>query len=272
MTDYMLNYQAGDQLVRFKMDLDLSFPADRWIIQADMHGSFYEPDIAATMFRCIKPGDTVVDVGANVGYFTCLMAALVGPMGRVFAFEPASGNLKKLSANVKLNDFSQVKIIPKAVGAESKQVQLYISADDSGGNALWNPALWWENKKSKEYGCDCESVEMTTLQAALGKHVPTFIKVDTEGAETEVLRDLKWEPRPVIIAELSHFALAQFGSSEQVLRALMRSSGYQTFLPYRTGDLPKLVPPGTRTDFSHNINLLFSTIEDVSNMWPEVRG
>ena len=260
MTLQTLTYQAGERTVSFKMDLDPTFPADRWIINADMNHVPYEPDVTAVMFRTIKEGDTVVDVGANVGYFTCMMAALVGPTGKVYSFEPASENLDRLYRNLGVNEFGQVKVVPCAVDAAPRRVELYLSADDSGGNALWDPGMWWENTKSKLVASHV-TVEAVTLGMQVEERV-SLIKIDTEGAEERVLKGawaiLRGE-KPTVIAELSHFALAQLGSSEQSLRALMAAHGYSTFLPYYTGDLPKLVPPNTRIAFPHNVNIFFTS-------------
>src|ERR1700722_2471622 len=102
MTIQTLAYQAGERLISFKMDLDMGFPADRWIINADMHRIAYEPDVSNFLFRVLKEGDIAIDVGANVGYFTCLMAAIVGPTGKVYSFEPGLNNLPKLDKNLAL--------------------------------------------------------------------------------------------------------------------------------------------------------------------------
>lgn len=275
MTVQQLLYQAGNRQISFHMDLDPTFPADRWIIDADMHRVPYEADITSILFRTIKEGDTVVDVGANVGYFTCMMAVLVGPTGKVYSFEPGLNNLPNLDKNIELNGFKQVKIVEKPAWSSRTTKQFYHSLDDSGGNALWDPGLWWENKKSQK-GKDARLVETTTLDNEVQESV-ALIKIDTEGAEQSVLEGARYvlDRLPfcnTVIAEISNFALEQMGSSENLLRAMMEKKGYNTFLPYATGDLPKLVPPGTRINFPHNVNVLFSTIEDVATMWPEVRG
>ena len=64
----------------------------------------------------IKPGDIVIDVGANIGYFTCLMSKLVGETGHVYSFEPELNNFKMLKMNVEENNCSNVTIEQKAIG------------------------------------------------------------------------------------------------------------------------------------------------------------
>ena len=60
--------------------------------------------------RYLRPGDAVMDVGANMGIYTLLMAAAVGPTGRLLAFEPGEGAFEILTANVRLNQLSQVEL------------------------------------------------------------------------------------------------------------------------------------------------------------------
>ena len=63
----------------------------------------------------IQPGDTVLDLGANIGYFTLLFAKLVGNNGIVFAFEPEPQNIALLTKNIKINNYKNVTLVPKAV-------------------------------------------------------------------------------------------------------------------------------------------------------------
>ena len=60
-------------------------------------------------------GNFVIDLGANIGYYTCILAKLVGKDGKVFAFEPDPRNLKLLEKNIKVNEYNNVVIVDKAV-------------------------------------------------------------------------------------------------------------------------------------------------------------
>ena len=72
---------------------------------------------------------------------------------------------------------------------------------------------------------------------------------------------------PYIVAELNEFALIQMDSSQAAVRGFMAELGYETFLLYRDGVLPKLVPAGTRIESVYGLNVLFSTVEDVAAFW-----
>jgi FkbM family methyltransferase len=75
----------------------------------------------------IKKGDVVLDLGAHIGYFTCLFAQLVGESGKVFSFEPAPNNFKLLKKNVEVNGYKHVVIEQKAVSNVNTTVKMYLS-------------------------------------------------------------------------------------------------------------------------------------------------
>ncbi len=75
----------------------------------------WEPHVTAVVRSVLRPGDVVVDVGANIGYFTLLAARLVGSSGRVHALEPSVGTYERLVANLELNDAANV--VPERVAA-----------------------------------------------------------------------------------------------------------------------------------------------------------
>jgi protein-L-isoaspartate O-methyltransferase len=70
----------------------------------------YEPEYLVALAQLVRPGDTVVDIGAHEGYITCWLAQCVGPRGRVVAVEPNPENLGYLRRNVDLNDYGHVDI------------------------------------------------------------------------------------------------------------------------------------------------------------------
>lgn len=83
-----------------------------------------EPELTAMIERVLAPGQIVADVGASVGYFTCLMSQAVGPRGRVIAFEPWPKSLRYLRHNVEVNDLQHVTVVPAAVFDQSGQAHL----------------------------------------------------------------------------------------------------------------------------------------------------
>lgn len=251
----------------FLMDLDEGFPPDKWIL--DGRG-WYEPEIYHAIKRFLRPGDVAVDVGANVGYFTCLMASIVGREGSVFSFEPGPGNLEKLRRNIEINAFNNVTVIPKPAWSFERDTFFYLSADDSSGNALWDPALWPENVKTQAFS---ERIKTkTTMVSKYAPHSLRLIKVDAEGAEEEILKGVDLSYMPVVIAEINPFGMQQMGSSPEKLREYMYKWRYEMFFLDQEGKLPKLIPRDTRLLQYHIINVLFATVRQVGMAWGEADG
>jgi hypothetical protein len=108
------NITHGSAKLEIKLELDESPLNENPILDFLRGGNLYEPHIANLLVRVLGKGDVAVDVGGNIGFFTVLASILVGPAGRVVAFEPGTENLERLRANLALNDCKNVTIIEKA--------------------------------------------------------------------------------------------------------------------------------------------------------------
>ena len=154
----------------------------------------YEPHLTAVFERYCRPGMTVVDVGANLGYFSLLASKLVGPAGRVVALEPNSENCRLLLSSLRLNGTSNVDLLP-------------VAADEAPGWAYY----------ATHVGSNGGLVDDDNLLAHFGTVVPTFrlddlvngkvdfLKMDVEGAEGRVVRGaarIIEKDRPIVTTEL----------------------------------------------------------------------
>ena len=262
---------AGDRPMR--MNFDDGFPNELLILrQLQMHGA-YEPELTNLMLRVLRDGDAVIDVGANVGYFSMLAATCVGPNGRVLAYEPDPDNIARIEKNVADNSFGSVVIGAAPVHSAVEDVTFHFNADNNGGNALWDPGQFPENVASRAAPRRV-TMRSTTLDLEAAKHdlgKLKLIKIDTEGAEYGILKgaaDLIRDGRvPFIVAELHEFGLKQMGASAAEFRAYMEDMGYSTFVLHNDDALPRLIPPGTRILAPAIINLLFSTPDAVGQYW-----
>ena len=108
-----------------------------------------EPEVQAALRSLLREGDTFVDVGAGVGFFTVLAARLVGPSGRVIAFEPAKPFAEAVRANVELNRFAQVEVDggrlgprrPGDAGGAGEPTATLERVPESGGEAVRTATL-----------------------------------------------------------------------------------------------------------------------------------
>lgn len=152
----------------------------------------YEPGVSARISSLLKPGMTFCDVGANLGIFTLLASRLVGPQGRVFAFEPIPENYTVLDRNIKLNDATNVSLICKAVSDKNGTTPIFLSIDSGSHSISSKPATSNGNQ------LDVEMVRLDSMS-----EIPRIdlLKIDVEGAELEVLAGLGELSVPNVILE-----------------------------------------------------------------------
>ncbi len=269
-----LDFSSRGRSLRMELDLDRARSNENSIIKFLERGRHYEPDVSLMMCKIVEAGDVVVDVGANAGFFTVLLGALTGASGRVVSFEPGDNNLPRLKNNIALNKLTNIALVEKAASDAPGEIKFFINSDDSGGNALWDVGTFPGNVKSAA-APQAVTIQATTVDAEferLGLPSPKLIKVDTEGAELQVLGGCKKMLAgcrvPFVIAEYHPFGLVKMGTAPEALRAFMEGLGYSTFAMYYDGTMPKLIPPGTEIAIPSIVNLLFSTPEHVGRIWP----
>ena len=141
----------------------------------------------------VKPGNTVIDLGANIGYFTLLAAKLVGSSGKVYAFEPEPRNFKYLKKNLELNGYSQVAAHQAAASDKRGKTKLFIceyetghhTINQSGGIKAYRP----EREVNESNFVEINTVSLDEIFA--GKEdLIDVMKIDIEGAEALAIRGM----------------------------------------------------------------------------------
>ena len=162
----------------------------------------YEPEVCQIITRIVKPGWVCVDVGAHVGYFTLLLAKLVGEHGHVIAFEAHPENAEQIRSNVRINGYeARVQVENMAVSdGNYHRVKLFPGRKHS--SAEWNIV-----------GHDVEGnptqPELDVPATSLDSYFPPgsrvdFVKMDIEGAEAQALRGMRrllQEYKPLVFVE-----------------------------------------------------------------------
>jgi FkbM family methyltransferase len=154
---------------------------------------------ASLVRSLLHPGMTIVDVGANVGYYTLMFAQAIGSTGRIIAIEPSPENLPELRLNVDRNKLRNVKIISKAVGNERKLIGLR-SGINSGVVRDDVPAF---------------SVEQDLIDNIITTPIDV-VKIDVEGYEGFVIEGahrVLLEYRPIVFLEVHPIEVKCYGSS-----------------------------------------------------------
>jgi FkbM family methyltransferase len=102
------------------------------LTQIVLHSGIWEPEETRSFCERVRPGDTVIDVGANVGWYTVLASRLVGEQGKVIAFEPDPINFAFLKRNVEANGCRNVVLEQKALSNEPGTLRLFLSTKNKG--------------------------------------------------------------------------------------------------------------------------------------------
>lgn len=200
-----------------------------------LRGEEAEIETAQWLQSVIKPGMTVVDVGANVGQMTLEMAHLVGPMGRVIAIEPGPGNLAVLRRHVEGNGYAdRVTIIAAACCAvHGGRMEL----DIPGGNAAGVGSGFQlsgigivQNPQAASMPNTKLSVSTVSLDGIVTawRFSPAVLKIDVEGAELEVFRggsELLARRKPAVRFGFHPFAFDDAGKAQSAIKALLLKAG-----------------------------------------------
>lgn len=183
-----------------------------------------ELPVQEALARSVRAGSVFYDIGANVGFLTTIGAKLVGPTGKVYAFEPVPANAAYVRLNSKLNGFEQTVVFQQAVSAASGRSTLTLAAY-SGGAALSNVPAPPDAVNSIEVPVVC----VDDLVFAQSLPAPNVVKIDVEGAELDVLKGMNRtisEHHPVIIYEIDDAMRANFDDKYEACKEFLEERGY----------------------------------------------
>ncbi len=165
----------------FKMFLN---PRDIALTPILMCRGQWEPNETVWIIKSLKKGDTFIDVGANVGYYTIIASKKVGDEGRVYAFEPDPESFALLKANVRVNGLTNVVTEQKALSNEPGVLKLYLAARNRGDHRIYSP----ESDPDREF-VEVEAVTLDDYFAGDDRPIDV-IKIDTQGAEGVIFEGL----------------------------------------------------------------------------------
>ncbi len=186
-----------------------------------------------------KKNMTIIDVGANVGYHTLILSQIAGETGKVFSFEPEINNLNLMKENIALNHFKNIEVLRKAASSQNGSIKLYLSNSDNLGV---HSTVYCAETLSKEY----EEIEAVRLDdfAKENNIKVDFVKIDVEGAETDVLAGMDTilkTHRPILVVELVEKLQKLKGlSTASVKKELFEKYQYQSYKILDSGEIEKL--------------------------------
>ncbi len=179
----------------------------------------YEPSSVELTKKLIRPGMKCIDVGAQTGFYTCLMASLIGETGKVYAFEPMPSSHGILAKNIRENNFEH-------------RVQLYqVAVSDVAGTI---DGVMVSNMYVIGHVDGAQKVKLETVRIDDVINEPiNIIKIDIEGHEPSAIRGMQsllLKDRPTIISEANEYWLHTCSNSNaNEYIELLRSFGYDVY-------------------------------------------
>jgi FkbM family methyltransferase len=213
----------------------------------------HETSTSLVIESLLGPGETFVDVGANVGFFSVLAGRSVGPAGKVYAFEPVDDVRDRLIENILLNELSNVIVRPEALSDREDSVEIYVGPRNHRGLSSLRPL--------KNDSGGVQEVKTTPLDRFLpeGERV-AMVKVDVEGAEflaVTGMRDCLARDKPDLIIEVTDSYLRRFGHTAEMLCSLLAELGYRMYAIDHAGLVP--IVDARAQGLPEQFNALFTT-------------
>ncbi|TFI30671.1 FkbM family methyltransferase [Streptomyces sp. 4R-3d] len=189
----------------------------------------WEPHMTRWIRSRLHPGDTFVDVGANIGYYTVFASRLVGPRGHVVAVEASPTFHQRLSQHVRLNKCDNVRAINGAVADEWKKLTFVLA---SSANMGANSIVPYDGPVESSF--EVEAFPLVELLDPVEISSARVIKIDVEGAEGSVVRGMipmldTLRPHCEITVEVTPDRMAQLGDSAEELMKTMRDHGFHAY-------------------------------------------
>ena len=178
----------------------------------------YEPLLTKVVKKIIKEGDVVLDLGAMIGYYTLILAKLVGEKGKVFAFEPDPDNFELLKKNIEINSYQNTTLIAKATSNKTGKATLYRSMSNRAQNTIFD-------RGKHDETAEVETIRLDDYFKDYQGRID-FIKCDTQGAEPVVIEGmaklLKENENVRLTTEFWPSGLKAFGyEPEEFLKVLL---------------------------------------------------
>jgi FkbM family methyltransferase len=218
---------VSDRQIGHVGDVVFEFDFTLGPLVATMYRGNYAPDVTLLLRRLLHPNDTVIDVGANIGYISAVALSAVGRQGTVHAFEPVDRYFQRLERLAALNPRRRLIVNRLALSDHHGQATMAVS---DVGNLGWNTMV--PGFMPAEHAHTVEVVETTRLDSYLSdQHItPALIKIDVEGFESPVLRGLTGHitagHRPLILCEIAPRAYERLGDSVEGLSEWLKAHGY----------------------------------------------
>ena len=224
--------------------------ADSTVIAAIVKGGgVYEPHVVKKINEYLEQGDTFLDIGANLGYFTLMASHLVGQEGKVIAFEPVTEIYKYIAKNIEINSLTNVTLYKYGLWSEKVEKTFGVPEKAFGGAHVIPDGRYGRTNAFQE------SIQCQRLDDIFSGPVK-LIKMDIEGSEPYALQGMtrtveKW--RPIILCEMNRAILRNhFGLDADIYWKIFSSFGYSLYFDEHEikslEELKRICPPDDLID------------------------
>jgi FkbM family methyltransferase len=223
---------------------------------------YYEKELGDLLKKTIKPGDVFLDLGANIGYFS-LLVANNSPSVKVISFEPVAGLFQNMNDNISLNNIKNISTVNAAVGEISGEEELFVSAPDNLGMSSFQQP---ENYSGKKEIVKVVAIDDWFKTSRLPKI--DVIKLDIEGSELGALMGMKevlQKEKPILIVEVNPETLSMFNLKPSDIYDYLKQLNFEGFLILEGAKLKHL----NRVEINQTTNVLFLHKEKV-NAYPDL--
>lgn len=214
-----------------------------YICMAPKHGlkkilGTYEPDIARVIQNNVDSGNTCIDVGSHIGYFTLYMRKLVGDNGRVFAFEPLKEGCELTNKSIEKNKYTNVTALQLGLAEQDTTRDAHVFDDSSMANFLDSGFVTYSEK-------NVHKIKLAKLDTIYGENKADsldFIKIDVEGYELNVIKggiETIKRFKPKMLIEIHN--LNNFKELYNILCKLEYSFEYLSGKPLNPDDIPQKI-------------------------------
>lgn len=186
----------------------------------------FEPEVRKAISAILRPGDTMVDIGANFGFHTLSAARNVTSTGKIIAFEPLPRAFAQLQQNLALNELHQVVAENLALGDSEIDTVIYTFSNQPDTHASMYVSV---GDVSEYFNCKITTLDKYTKENCSTECI-RLIKLDVEGHELKVLKGangILQSMRPHVIVEFNPLTLRSAGTSQQELMSYLWSCNYR---------------------------------------------
>lgn len=263
---------------KYNFDYQGSF-GEKGSLMAIQHQGLLDPPVSLFLKRIIPimPKCLFLDIGANIGFFSLYVSALSKAQATIIAVEVDEDNCKRIKHNITSNQLeNNITLHHAAAGVNIGKANFYFSSVNDHAHSFYD-----HGDSYNDDNVEMREVDVITIDSLITSYnecESIVLKIDTEGAEYEVLQGaselLKKHDNLWIVCELHTYGLRKMGHNVEELRQFMNGLGYDAFafqynIETKQDFLPIWIPPKVKIKQNYVTDILFAKKDNLHHLWQE---